>query len=727
GAGAQSKANAHGEATEEGSHKYVNRLAKEKSPYLLQHAHNPVDWYPWGEEAFEKARREQKPIFLSVGYSTCHWCHVMERESFSDPAMAEIMNRDFVSIKVDREERPDVDRIYMTYVQAATGSGGWPMSVFLTPDLKPFYGGTYFPPEDRYGRIGFRTLLLRIAEVWEKDRAKVIASADRATQAIQAYAEVSGTGDGALQPLILSNAYEQFRKSYDATYGGFGEAPKFPRPVIFNFLLRYYARTGQQDALDMTLQTLRAMARGGIHDHVGGGFHRYSTDPTWHVPHFEKMLYDQAQLAVSYTEAYQITHDPFFAEVARDILGYVLRDMRSPEGGFYSAEDADSLLEHGKPEHAEGAFYVWEAAEIMRLLGPETAAVLNHHYGVEPSGNVPARQDIQGELKGRNILIVRHSAAETAKKFGKSTAEVEKLLAQARGKLFQARAKRPRPLRDDKVLTAWNGLMISAMARASQALEEPKYRQAAEAAAGFIQKEMYNAKTGELQRRHRESEAAIRGFLEDYAYLIQGLTDLYEASFDVRWLQWAVRLQEKQDELFWDAAAGGYFSTTGKDSSILFRMREDYDGAEPAGNSVAALNLLRLGEITDRDDWRKKARQTFAVFGKQLEGYPQSLPQLVAALGFALSKPKQIIIAGEPGGKDTQAMLRLVHDRFLPNKVLLLADGGRGQEQLSGWLPFVKFVTRKDGRATAYVCENYVCKLPTTDPEVAARLLDGKT
>jgi uncharacterized protein YyaL (SSP411 family) len=415
------------------------------------------------------------------------------------------------------------------------------------------------------------------------------------------------------------------------------------------------------------------------------------------------------------------------SEFFNKLLDYTLRDMRSPEGGFYSAEDADSLLEHGQPEHAEGAFYVWEAAEIERVLGAGTAAVFNYHYGVEPSGNVPAQRDIQGELKGRNILIVRHSVAETAKKSGKPPAEVEKLLTRAREKLFHVHAKRPRPPLDDKVLTAWNGLMISALARAAQALEEPKYREAAEAAARFLQREMYDAKAGQLQRRHREGEAAIQGFLEDYAYLIQGLLDLYEASFDVRWLEWAVRLQEKQDKLFWDAKTGGYFTTTGEDPSFLFRMREDYDGAEPAGNSVAALNLLRLAEIADRDDWRQKARRTFAVFGKQLEGFPQSMPQLVAALDFALSKPKQIIIAGEPGAKDTRALLRLVHDRFIPNKVLLLADGAQGQEQLAGWLPFVKFIKRKDGRATAYVCENYVCKLPTPDPEVVARLLDGNT
>src|SRR5712692_1228638 len=448
-----------------GSAPHTNRLIHEKSPYLLMHAHNPVDWYAWGEEAFEKARREQKPIFLSVGYSTCHWCHVMEHESFSDPAVAETMNRYFVNIKVDREERPDVDRVYMTFVQATTGSGGWPMSVFLTPDLKPFFGGTYFPPDDRYGHPGFRTVMLRIEEAWEKDRAKVVQSADQITEYLRQRINADLGQAGDLEESVLHKTYEQIRASYDSAYGGFGAAPKFPRPVVFNFLLRYYARAGQKDALEMTLNTLRFMARGGIHDHIGGGFHRYSTDATWHVPHFEKMLYDQAQLAVSYTEAYQITHDPFFADTARDILGFVLRDMRAPEGGFYSALDADSMIEPGKPQHGEGAFYVWEAKEIEPVLGPDTAAVFDYRYGVEPNGNVPAEQDFQGEFKKKNILFERHSLAETAQHFGKPEAAVRVTLDAARHKLFAARARRPGPPLDDKVLTAWNGLMISAFAR----------------------------------------------------------------------------------------------------------------------------------------------------------------------------------------------------------------------------------------------------------------------
>ncbi len=474
----------------------------------------------------------------------------------------------------------------------------------------------------------------------------------------------------------------------------------------------------------MSLHTLRAMARGGMHDHIGGGFHRYSTDARWHVPHFEKMLYDQAQLASSYLDAYQITRDPFFAGVARDILEYVLRDMRDPDGGFYSAEDADSLLQAGAPEHAEGAFYVWTAAELKKILGAEMAAIFNFHYGVEPSGNVPAQQDIQGELRGKNILIVRHTLAETAKRFGQPEKATEEVLAAARQKLFQARSQRPRPPLDDKVLTAWNGLMISAFARAGQVLPEPRYRQAAEAAAQFVWSKLYDEKNGVLQRRFRAGRAAIDGFVDDYAFLIQGLLDLYEVSFDVRWLTWAVRLQEKQDALFWESKSGGYFSTTGKDPHLLLRMRDAYDGAEPSPNSIAALNLLRLWQMTDRGVWREMAQKTFTAFGRELTDAPQAVPQLAAAFDFSQSKAKQIVIAGDLQSPDTTALLRLVHERYIPNKILLLADGGPGQKQLVQWLPFLESVSRRQGRATAYICEDYVCKLPTNDLQVAARLLD---
>ena len=710
-----------------GEHGYTNRLIHEKSPYLLLHAHNPVDWYPWSEEAFEKARKENKPIFLSIGYATCHWCHVMEEESFSNPAIAEIMNRYFVSIKVDREERPDIDRVYMTFVQATTGGGGWPMSVFLTPELKPFYGGTYYPPEDRYGRPGLRTVLLRLADAWEKEHEKILNSANEVTKALRQASSASQAGAGSLQQPVLDKTYQQAKTSYDKTYGGFGGAPKFPRPVTMNFLLRYYARTSQKDALDMTLHTLRAMAQGGIHDHIGGGFHRYSTDARWHVPHFEKMLYDQAQLAIAYTEAFQASRDPFFADITRDILDYALRDMHGPEGAFYSAEDADSLFQAGKPEHGEGAFYVWGARQIQDVLGSDAAAVFNFYYGVEPSGNVPSQQDIQGELKGQNVLFVRRSLAETAKQFNKSQKKIEDVLAAACKKLFAIRSKRPRPPLDDKVITAWNGLMISAFAKAAQVLDEPRYLEGASSAAEFIGAKLYDAKTNTLQRRYREGHVDIDGFLDDYTYLIQGLLDLYETSFDIQWLSWAVRLQEKQDQLFWDRNQGGYFSTTGSDPTILLRMRDDYDGAEPSANSLAAMNLLRLWQMTDREEWKEKADKTFAAFSRRLQELPEAVPQLVAALDYSLSKPKQIIIAGKPTAADTRAMLRLVHERYIPVKFLMLADGAAAQKQIAQWLPFVEYIRPTEGKATVFICENYVCNLPTADLRVAARLLDGKT
>jgi uncharacterized protein YyaL (SSP411 family) len=613
----------------------------------------------------------------------------------------------------------------MSFVQATTGSGGWPMTLLLTPDLQPFFGGTYYPPDDRNGHPGLRTLLVRVSEAWGKEREKIVASAQKANAFLQAQVEAGAAKDARFDQGVLDQTYQQISAGYDAQEGGFGSAPKFPRPVVFNFLLRYYARTGNKSALEMTLHTLRAMARGGMHDHLGGGFHRYSTDPAWHVPHFEKMLYDQAQLAISYAEAYQITKDPFFADMVRDILDYALRDLHDPDAGFYSAEDADSPIAKGRPEHAEGAFYVWTADQIRTVLGDPLARIVDFHYGVTPSGNVPAQQDIQGELRGKNVLIVRHTLSETAAEFHKTEPEVRALLDTAREKLMRARAERPRPPRDDKVLTAWNGLAISALARAAQVLDEPRYRQAAQRTAGFIESRLYDRKSNLLERRYREGDVAIDGMVEDYAFLIQGLIDLYKASFDIKWLTWAVRLQEQQDALFWDSRRGGYFATRADASHILVRMKDDYDGAEPSPNSVAAMNLLRLWQMTDRKDWRDKADATFAASTDRLRQQGEAVPQLVAALGFSLSKPKQIIIAGQRDADDTRTMLRLVHDRFIPDKILLLADGGAAQQQLARWLPFVGNVSRRGGRATAYICENYVCQLPTADPHVAAQLLDG--
>jgi uncharacterized protein len=722
----QTKATASSRSTQaHGQYPYTNRLIHEKSPYLLLHAHNPVDWYPWGEEAFAKAKRENKPIFLSVGYYTCHWCHVMERESYSNPAIAELLNRSFVSIKVDREERPDIDNEYMSFVEATTGSGGWPMNVFLTPDLKPFFGGTYFPPDDKRGQTGLRTLLPRVADVWSKQREEILRSADSITQKLQ-QAVNSGMGAGGpLQASLLDKTYEQIRLSYDAANGGFGEIPRFPRPVVPNFLLRYWSRTGKKEALDMVLNNLRAMAAGGVHDQIGGGFHRYSTDGQWRVPHFEKMLYDQAQLAMLCTEAYQATSDPFYANVTRDILDFALREMRSPEGAFYSALDADSPIEKGNAEHGEGVFYVWAAHEIERALGKETASIFDFRYGVEAGGNVPSGQDVEGWMKGKNVFYENHSLAETAKKFGKTEAQTSQILTGAKQKLFAQRALRPRPPVDTKIITSWNGLMISALAKASQALDEPKYLDAANRAKSFLQSHVYQRSSGKLKRRYRAGSMDIDGYLDDYTFLAQGLLDLYEASFDVRLLSWAVQLQQAQDRLFWDETQGGYFTTSGQDRSILLRTREAYDSVEPSPNSVAAMNLLRLWQITDQESYKDKANKTLAVFGPSLEQRPEAMPYMMSALDFSVAKHRQIVIAGLPGAQDTRALLRLVWQRYLPNRVLLLADGAAGQKQLAHWVPSLATVTRKQGHATAYICENYICNLPTADPPTVARLLDG--
>jgi uncharacterized protein len=699
---------------------YTNRLIHAKSPYLLLHAHNPVDWYAWGDEAFEKARKENKPIFLSIGYFTCHWCHVMEKESYSDPSVAAILNQYFVSVKVDREERPDIDRLYIAYVEATTGSAGWPLNVLLTPDRKPFFGGTYFSPDQ------LKSLLQRAADVWSKQHDAITQAAGRAAEQLIEIVSKQPASVGDLLPAILDQAYKQIASTFDSRNGGFGGAPKFPRPVALCFLLRYYARTGQREALDMTLNTLRAMERGGIHDQLGGGFHRYSTGATWLVPHFEKMLYDQAQLAIIYTEAYQITHDRFYADTARNILDFALREMQQPRGGFASAEDADSPISSGKQESAEGVFYIWSAAEIDAVPSKQDAAVLEYAYGVESNGNVPAQQDVRGGLKGKNVLYEAHSTEETAKKFGLTAEQTADKLTAARKALFAARSRRPRPPVDDKIVTAWNGMMISALARASQALNEPRYLESAQATAKFVETHLYDLKTGKLWRSYRAGGPSVDGFLDDYTDLISGLLDLYQAGFDVHWLQWAVSLQEKQDQLFGDIKSGGYFDTGSSDASLLSRTREAYDGAEPSPNSTAAMNLLRLAQFTDRAEWRDKAQKTLSAFAARLQSDPETVPALASALDFRLSQTKQIVIAGDLGSPDTQVLLQLVNQRFLPNKVVILANDGVEQEQLARWLPFLSSVTRKAGRATAYVCENYLCKLPTADPETMARLLDNR-
>jgi len=706
---------------------HTNRLAREKSPYLLQHAHNPVDWYPWGEEAFAKARQEKKPIFLSIGYSTCHWCHVMERESFENEEVAAFMNLRFVNIKVDREERPDVDRVYMTFVQATTGGGGWPLNVWLTPALKPFVGGTYFPPEDRYGQPSFMKVLRRIADAWANDHAKISETGSQIMAALVRSAAAPAESGGKVDGKLIDDAYQQIARGYDAREGGFGGAPKFPRPVTLDFLFHVYHRSAAnteagEAALGMALFTLRKMAAGGMHDQLGGGFHRYSVDALWRVPHFEKMLYDQAQLANAYLDAYQITGDLRYEAIARDTLDYVRRDLTDAGGGFYSAEDADSLTKAGGTEKAEGAFYVWTKKEIDDALG-EYAELFDYQYGVEEDGNAAEGSDPQGEFRGKNILYERQSFAETAKHFGRSELDVDESMRYRRATLLELRAKRPRPHLDDKIITAWNGLMISAFARAAQVLGDTSYLEAATRSAEFVRDKLYDGKALTLRRSYRGGPSEIGGFAEDYAFYIQGLLDLYEASFDVRWMRLAEQLQATQDGLFWDNKNGGYFTSTGDDPSILLRLKEDNDNAEPAPSSIAALNLLRLAQMRDAKELRERARQTIAAFAASLNHFPSAMPLMLVALDFSLTKPKQIIIAGKPGATDTRELLQETRRHYLPNTIVLLADGGEGQKFLAGKLEEMKEMKPLDGKAAAYVCENFTCKAPVTSAEELRKLL----
>ena len=703
---------------------HTNRLAGEKSPYLLQHAHNPVDWYPWGADAFERARSDNKPIFLSIGYSTCHWCHVMERESFENEQIASLLNRDFVAIKVDREERPDVDRIYMTFVQATTGSGGWPMSVWLTPELKPFFGGTYFPPENRLGHPGFASILTQIAAAWRSDRERIVESSQDVVEQLKKAVSVapSRPGAAAVDITILDSGFFAFRRSFDTRLGGFGGAPKFPRPSVHNFLLRYFARTKNGEALDMVRLTLREMAKGGMHDQLGGGFHRYSVDERWFVPHFEKMLYDQAQLAISYLEAFQITGDAGYSGTARGILDYVLRDMTGEDGAFYSAEDADSVIDPQRPGiKGEGAFYIWSAEEIRQLVGEPAAKWFSYRYGVEERGNV--LYDPHEEFTGKNILYQAHTLDETGSHFERPVDEVRTAILRAERILFEARAKRVRPHLDDKILTAWNALMISALALGGAVLNEPVYAEAARRAAQFLITRMYDSQTGILLRRYRQGEALIPGFLDDYALFTQALMDLYEAQFDRGYLDLAVKLTEKQRELFEDAEHGGFFSSAMGDSSLVLRVKDDYDGAEPSGNSITAMNLLRLAQITGRVDFRESAERLIGAFGSRLSLAPVAIPQMLVACEFLLSEPRQIILAGDRDAPDTFALVRELHSRFVPNRIILLVDSEEARRAFSGGIPSAAGMSKLNGRAAAYVCRNYTCQLPVSDPSQLAELL----
>ncbi len=664
----------------------ANRLAEETSPYLLQHKDNPVDWYPWGEEALQRARDENRPILLSVGYSSCHWCHVMERESFEDEATAEMMNEHYVNIKVDREERPDIDSIYMSALQAMTRGGGWPMTVFLTPDGSPFYAGTYFPPTPRHGLPSFQQILANLADAYENRREDVLKSAGSVREFLEASTS-SEMPKTALRPELLDAAAASLLSQIDRRNGGFGGAPKFPQAMSLEVLLRRHARTGDEDALAAVELSLRKMAEGGIYDQIGGGFARYTVDAIWLVPHFEKMLYDNALLSRLYLEAFQATGDAFYRRIAEETLDYILRDMTNPEGGFYSAEDADS-------EGVEGKFYVWTPEEIKNVLTPEEADQAIRYWGVSEAGN----------FEGKNILNVS-DGADAPEGFGA-----------IKTKLLAERSKRVRPGLDDKALAAWNGMMLHSFALAARVADRRDFLEAARRNAAFLVEKMRDGK-GRLLRSYKDGEARINGYLEDYAMVADGLLALYEADGNIRWLREAASLADAMNELFWDGERGAFYDTPADHEKLVTRPRDVYDNATPSGNSVAAEVLLRLALLLDREDCRVRAEAVLENLSGAMEKLPGAFGRALSALDFHLGRPREVAIVGEPESEDTKALVDTVYSKYLPNRVIAKADGETSE------IPLLEGKAMRDGKATAYVCEGYACQAPTTDAGELSRQL----
>ena len=689
----------------------ANRLADEKSPYLLQHADNPVDWYPWGEEAFEAARREDKPIFLSIGYSTCHWCHVMAHESFEDTMVAKMMNDTFVNIKVDREERPDIDGIYMTVCQMMTGTGGWPLTIVMTPDKRPFFAGTYFPKESRFGRAGLTQLVPQLAKVWREQRDEVIESADQITEEL---AKQTSTGKGDdMDGQFINTAALQLNQRFDEDNGGFGTAPKFPSPHQLTFLLRFWRREADEWSLEMVTRTLKAMRKGGVYDQIGFGFHRYSTDAHWLLPHFEKMLYDQAGLLMAYTEAYQATGDPGFKKVAGEIVEYVLRDMTSPEGAFYSAEDADS-------EGEEGKFYVWTMDQLEEVLGKEDAALAATVWNTKEEGNF--KGEASDRATGANVLHLTDEAKETAMVLGITEHLMKERMEAIRRSLLEARSDRVRPGLDDKVLTDWNGFMIAAMAKAGAALAEPAYVGSASRAAEFVLGTLRDD-DGRLQHRYRDGEAGIPGHLDDLAFMVWGLLELYEATFDPVHLKTAISLTGVMVDRFWDPEEGGFYMTADDAEDLLVRQKDTYDGAMPSGNSIALLDLLRLSHLTGDPDLAQKAAELGQAFSGDVGKMPSGFTQMMSALDMAMGGGQEVVIVGDPEAPDTIAMLDALRRPFLPDKVVLLKTSDEGEEAIVRLAPFSKDHHQVDGKATAYVCHDHFCSNPTTDVQTMLDLL----
>ncbi|MGD8189348.1 thioredoxin domain-containing protein [Brevibacillus ginsengisoli] len=675
--------------------KRPNRLHNEKSPYLLQHAYNPVDWYSWGDEAFAKAEQENKPIFLSIGYSTCHWCHVMERESFEDEEVAALLNEHFISIKVDREERPDVDHIYMAVCQAVTGSGGWPLTIVMSPEKKPFFAGTYFPKKTKFGRPGMMEILNKLHTVWEADKEKINKTIDRISEAVTPH--LDPTGEGNLSDAIFQEAMELYRSSFDEQYGGFGDAPKFPTPHNLLYLLRHSKLHKDEKALAIVEKTLTSMHRGGIYDHVGFGFARYSVDREWLVPHFEKMLYDNALLAYTYLETFEATHIEYYARVAREVFTYVLRDMTDPEGGFYSAEDADS-------EGEEGKFYVWTPEEVREALGKDIGTFYSNVYDITKHGN----------FEGHSIPNLIHQTIESfAKRLGKTAEQIIPLLNGAREKLFAVRERRIHPDKDDKILASWNGLMIAALAKGARVLGDERYELAARKAVTFITSKLRKA-DGRLLARYRDGHAAYLGYVDDYAFLTWGLLELYDATFEEMYLQEALSLTDELLRLFWDKEQGGLFFYGEDAEQLIARPKEIYDGATPSGNGVTAYNLQRLYYLTGRKEFQEYAEKLLHAFGGDIEHYPIGYSFSLMALQLAMNPPSQVVIAGERASEITRKMAAAVRVEYNPLRVVLIHDP---KGNLASLAPMAQDKTMVNNKPTLYLCENFACQEPVTDLE----------
>lgn len=690
----------------------TNRLITEKSPYLLQHAHNPVDWYPWGEEAFELARSEEKPVFLSIGYSTCHWCHVMAHESFEDAEVAKLLNDTFISIKVDREERPDIDSIYMSVCQMMTGSGGWPLTVMMTPDKRPFLAGTYFPGKSRPGRIGMTELIPRIKDAWRSEHGKVLETAEKITVSLNRH---SGNELGeALDKPDIDLAYRALAESFDTENGGFGTAPRFPTPHNISFLLRYWRRTGNPKALQIAEETLESMRFGGIYDHIGYGFHRYSTDAEWLLPHFEKMLYDQALTVMAYTEAYQATGRELYFSTAMEIIEYLLRDMKAPEGAFYSAEDADS-------EGVEGKYYIWSMEEILQALGPDEGNYFSRIFNVRSDGNFT--DEATGSRNGGNILHLKKRLEDYAAEEGMPVHEVQERLDNAVKRLFKIRNNRIHPGKDDKILTDWNGLMAAALARAGQAFDDTVCTDAAKCIMDFILSRMLDS-DGSLLHRFRDGEAAHSGCIDDYAFVIWGLIELYEATLEKRYIRNAITLQDYMLKHFRDLDRGGFYFTSDQSEELLTRQKTAYDGALPSGNSIAAINLLRLGRLTGNTAYEEYAVMTGQAFSSKVRHTPSAFTQMLSAVDFSIGPSTEVVIAGDLGKDDTKLMLKEIRRSFQPNNILLFRSDEDDDHDISEFAGFTKGYRSINQKATAFVCRDYKCSLPTTDIQEMMELLE---